>query len=179
MKYFNMSRMIKKQLAVVEGSNFEKIASGMIVSNKLGKVAVHLNGLVDVINDNGVSFKSLQKCDSGMLGTSYVLVKNAMKDACDGYEANLKMVGVGFKASVIGKFLRVFVGLSHDICFAIPEGITITVTNDVNINIKGFDRNIVKQFAMTVRSVKKPEPYKGKGIFINNEKILRKEGKKK
>ncbi len=174
-----MSRMVKKQLAIVDGSKFEKTIDGLVVSNKLGSVAVRLNGLVDVDSENGLAFKSLQKEDAGMLGTSYVLVRNAMKDACDGYEANLKMVGVGFKASVNGNFLRVFVGLSHDICFAIPEGVKVAVANDVNINIKGYNRGVVKQFAMTIRSVKKPEPYKGKGIFIDNEKVIRKEGKKK
>ena len=91
----------------------------------------------------------------------------------------LKMIGVGFKASVNGNILRTYIGLSHDVCFLIPEGLKVVVANDVDITISGNNRNVVMQFAKTIRNMKKPEPYKGKGIFLNDEKIIRKEGKKK
>ena len=160
-KYSNMSRMVKKQLPVVDGMSFTTEGDNFIVSNSNGY------------------FKSLEDEDKGALAAIYVLVRNAMDDLKNGYTANLKMIGVGFKASVNGKFLRTYVGLSHDVIFAIPEGLAVTVANDTEITIKGHNRSEVMQFARAVRDIKKPEPYKGKGIFLNNETILRKEGKKK
>ena len=174
-----MSRMIKKGLPVVEGTKFAREGDKLIVSNGANSVVVVLNGFVDVDTSNGLVFKSLEDKDTGMLGTTYVAVKNAMNDLKNGVVASLKMIGVGFKASVQGKFLRTYIGLSHDVCFAIPAGLTVSVANDTEITIKGFDRAKVMQFAMAVRSMKKPEPYKGKGIFLNGERVIRKEGKKK
>ena len=175
-----MSRMVKKKLSIIDGTIFSQNNNSFIVSGRLGSAAVDLRGTVKVdVENSGLKFSSLEQQDNGMLGTAYVLIRNAMKDVQDGYEANLKMVGVGFKAGVVGKFLRLYVGLSHDVFFAIPDCLKVTVSNDVDINIKGYDRCDVMRFATAVRNIKKPEPYKGKGIFINGEKVLRKEGKKK
>ena len=175
-----MSRMVKKQLAVVENTKFSNSGDAFVVSGKLGNIKINLNKKVSVeLEGNGLRFKSLTDEDNGMLGTSFVLVKNAMNDLQNGFTAKLKMVGVGFKANVVGKFLRVYVGFSHDVFFGIPEGITVEVKNDVEILIKGYNRHSVMQFARAIRDIKKPEPYKGKGIFLNDEKVLRKEGKKK
>ena len=171
--------MIKKQLQVVEGTQFSVDGNFFVVSNTNGSVKINLNKIVSVSTKDGVEFKSLIEKDVGMLGTSYVLIKNAMNDLKNGVSAKLKMVGVGFKASVSGKFLRVYIGLSHDVFFAIPDGLKVEVTNDVDILIKGYDRCSVIKFAKMVRDIKKPEPYKGKGIFLNDEKVVRKEGKKK
>ena len=174
-----MSRMVKKELPIIDGTMFSQSENSFVVSGKLGSVTIDLRGLVNVESNDGLKFNSLEQQDTGMLGTTYVLVRNAMNDVKDGYGVNLKMIGVGFKASVNGKFLRTYVGLSHDVIFAIPQGLTVTVANDTEITIKGHNRSKVMQFARSVRDIKKPEPYKGKGIFLNNEKILRKEGKKK
>ena len=174
-----MSRMIKKQLQVVDGSSFTVDRENFVVSGKLGKIAVNLNRLVSVDVNNGIEIKSLQQQDRGMLGTTYVLIRNAMVDLKDGCQAKLKMIGVGFKACVTGKFLRIYIGFSHDVFVAIPDNISVEVSNDVDILIKGNNRNDVMRFARTVRDMKKPEPYKGKGIFLNNEVVVRKEGKKK
>jgi len=174
-----MSRMVKKQLQVLDGVKLSKEGDNLVVSGKLGNASINFNNLTEVDLKDGLSFKSLVEKDEGMLGTSYVLVKNAMNDLTNGVSANLKMIGVGFKASVSGKFLRVYIGLSHDVFFAIPDGLTVAVNNDTDITIKGNNRSKVMQFAMTIRNMKKPEPYKGKGIFLNGEKVVRKEGKKK
>lgn len=180
MKYFNMSRMVKKLLPVIGNVSISKNDGFISVSNDKGTILINTNNLVDFENtDNNLKFISLTNEDNGMLGTIYVLVKDAMQDLTNGYEAKLKMIGVGFKASVNGKFLRLYIGLSHDVVVAIPDGLSVSVDADVNINIKGYDRAKVKQFACSIRSLKKPEPYKGKGIFLNDEKIIRKEGKKK
>ena len=174
-----MSRMVKKELPIVEGTKISSNGSSVVVSGKLGSIDINLNQLVSVGTEGGLSFKTLEDKDTGMLGTSYILVRNAMKDLTDGVVAKLKMVGVGFKASVSGKFLRVYIGLSHDVFFAVPQGIEVNVANDVEIEVKGHNREKVMQFARMIRDMKKPEPYKGKGIFLNGEKVVRKEGKKK
>ena len=174
-----MSRMIKKQMEVVEGTKFLTNDSSIVVSGKLGSIEIPLNKLVSVSTENGLKFKSLEDKDFGMLGTSYMLVKNAINDLKNGVSAKLNMVGVGFKAAVTGKFLRLYIGLSHDVFFAIPDGISVEVANETEITIKGYDRCKVMQFAKAIRDKKKPEPYKGKGIFLNGEKIIRKEGKRK
>ena len=171
--------MVKKQLKIIEGTKFDIKDGGIVVSGKLGNTEVDLNRLVEINIDNGLCFKSLEDKDSGMLGTSYVLVKNAMSDLNTGVVAKLKMIGVGFKASVSGQFLRLYVGLSHDVFFAIPKDIKVVINNDTEITISGNNRGNVMQFARSVRDIKKPEPYKGKGIFLNDEKVVRKEGKKK
>ena len=174
-----MSRMVKKQLPVLEGIKLSSSNDGVVVSNSIGSIFVNTNGLVKIDVENGLSFKSLKDKDDGMLGTSYVLVKNAMADLVNGCVANLKMVGVGFKAGVSGNFLRLYIGLSHDVVVAIPKGLVVSVDADVNIKISGNNRAVVMQFARMIRDLKKPEPYKGKGIFLNDERIIRKEGKKK
>ena len=178
-KYFNMSRMAKKQLKVLDGIKISNVDGGIVVSNSIGHVMIDTKNLVQVVLDDGVSFKSVSEYNDGMLGTVYVLVKNAMEDLTNGYVANLKMVGVGFKACVSGNFLRLYIGLSHDVFVAIPGGLSVSVDGDVNIKVSGHDRTTVMQFARVIRDLKKPEPYKGKGIFLNNENVVRKEGKKK
>lgn len=175
-----MSRMVKKKLQVVSGLTFNSCELGINVSNSNGTVFVNTNGLVNInVDSECVKLKTNEKEDNGMLGTTYVTLRNAMNDLTQGYVAKLKMVGVGFKANVKGSFLNLYIGLSHDVVVAIPKGLSVSVDADVEITIKGYNRTNVMQFARTIRDLKKPEPYKGKGIFLNNEKILRKEGKKK
>ncbi len=175
-----MSRVVKKLLPIVGNIKISDCENGILVSNDKGSIIVNTNNFVkfDII-ENALKFSSLQEKDNGMLGTVYILVKDAMEDLTSGYEVKLKMIGVGFKASVSGKFLRLYIGLSHDIVVAIPQNISVSVDADVNLTIKGNNRASVKQFACAIRSLKKPEPYKGKGIFLNDEKVVRKEGKKK
>jgi large subunit ribosomal protein L6 len=92
---------------------------------------------------------------------------------------NLEITGTGYRAAVQGKNLQLQMGYSHDVTFPIPEGIAIKYEKPTAISISGFDKQKVGQIAAEIRSVRPPEPYKGKGIKYEGEKILRKEGKKK
>jgi large subunit ribosomal protein L6 len=96
-----------------------------------------------------------------------------------GYTVNLEINGVGYRAAVQGKKLNMQLGYSHDINYAIPDGITIKCEKPTAISISGADRQKVGQVAAEIRGYRKPEPYKGKGIKYDTETILRKEGKKK
>jgi large subunit ribosomal protein L6 len=112
-------------------------------------------------------------------GTSRTLIANLIAGVSKGFERRLEINGVGYRAAVQGKNLQLALGYSHDIVYPIPEGITIATPRPVEIIISGADRQKVGQVAAEIREYRPPEPYKGKGIKYSDERIFRKEGKKK
>jgi large subunit ribosomal protein L6 len=104
---------------------------------------------------------------------------NMVAGVTKGYERKLELVGVGFRAAVAGKSLNLTLGFSHQVVFAIPEGITIEAPTQTEVLIKGVDKQRVGQVAAEIRGIRPPEPYKGKGVKYAGEKITLKEGKKK
>ena len=96
-----------------------------------------------------------------------------------GFKKEMEITGVGYRAAVQGKILKLALGYSHDVDFAIPEGVTITTPKPTEIIVEGIDQQVVGQVAANIREWRKPEPYKGKGIRYKGEFIFRKEGKKK
>ncbi|MFB0922301.1 MAG: 50S ribosomal protein L6, partial [Alphaproteobacteria bacterium] len=112
-------------------------------------------------------------------GTSRSLVSNIVTGVTEGFSKTLEITGVGYSAAVQGKSLNLQLGFSHDVNFPIPEGVSITCEGPTTIHISGADKQVVGQVAAKIRSYRKPEPYKGKGVRYKNEHILRKEGKKK
>ena len=112
-------------------------------------------------------------------GMNRSLLNNAIIGASKGYEKILELSGVGFRSSIKGKQLNLQLGFSHDVNFDIPEGIKIEVEKQTIIKIKGFDKQHVGMIAAQIKSIRPPEPYKGKGIKEQGQYVLRKEGKKK
>jgi large subunit ribosomal protein L6 len=112
-------------------------------------------------------------------GMQRTLVSNLVVGVSDGFTKVLEITGVGYRASVQGKILKLQLGYSHDVEYAIPEGITIKTPDQTTVEISGSDRQKVGQVAAEIRRWRKPEPYKGKGIKYRGEFIFRKEGKKK
>ena len=112
-------------------------------------------------------------------GMNRSLVNNAIIGASQGYEKTLELSGVGYRAALKGKTLNLQLGFSHDINFDIPDGLTITVEKQTTIKIKGSDKQQVGMVASKIKSLRPPEPNKGKGIKEKGQYILRKEGKKK
>jgi large subunit ribosomal protein L6 len=112
-------------------------------------------------------------------GTSRTLISNLIVGVTKGYEEKLEISGVGYRAAVQGKNLQLQVGLSHDVAYPIPTGITIATPKPTEITITGADKQLVGQVAAEIRSYRPPEPYKGKGVKYAGEYIFRKEGKKK
>jgi len=110
-------------------------------------------------------------------GLSRALVNNIVTGVSKGFAKDLEIQGVGFKAAVKGSILDLNLGFSHDIHFAIPQGIKITVAENTKIKIEGIDRQLVGQVAADIRAYYPPEPYKGKGVRYSGEQIQRKEGK--
>lgn len=105
------------------------------------------------------------------------LIQNMVTGVSSGFEKKLEMIGVGYRAAVKGAALELLVGLSHPVSFTIPEGIAVKVDRNTHISITGADRQQVGQFAATIRAVRPPEPYKGKGIRYSGEYVRRKAGK--
>ena len=114
-----------------------------------------------------------------MWGTYRSLINNAIKGVSTGHEIILEITGVGFRANLKGEILNLQIGFSHDINYPIPKEIKIIVEKQTVIKINGVDKELVSKVASDIKSLKPVEPYKGKGIKIRNEFVLRKEGKKK
>jgi large subunit ribosomal protein L6 len=112
-------------------------------------------------------------------GMSRTQVANLVTGVTGGFRREMEITGVGYRAQVAGKVLKLSLGYSHDIDFAIPEGVTITTPRPTEIVVEGIDQQVVGQVAANIREWRKPEPYKGKGIRYKGEFIFRKEGKKK
>jgi len=118
------------------------------------------------------------KKTKALSGTFRALLSNNIHGVLNGFSYELEIVGVGYRAQSKGKILNLALGFSHPIDFAIPEGIEIQTPSQTEIVIKGIDKQLVGQVAANIRSYRKPEPYKGKGIRYKNEQIMRKEAKK-
>ena len=110
-------------------------------------------------------------------GLSRALVHNMVTGVSTGFSKELEIQGVGFKAAVQGKNLKLNLGFSHDINFPIPDGIKVTVTENTRVKVEGIDKHLVGQVAADIRAYYPPEPYKGKGVRYLGEQIVRKEGK--
>jgi len=137
---------------------------------------------VVVTMDNGavkVDPRNDTKRARSMWGTSRTLVNNLVTGVTKGYEKKLEITGVGYRAALQGKNLQLALGFSHDVVYETPAGITITVPNPTESTITGIDKQQVGQVAAEIREYRGPEPYKGKGVRYANERIVRKEGKKK
>jgi large subunit ribosomal protein L6 len=113
-----------------------------------------------------------------MYGTARSLINGMVEGVTKGFEKNLTISGVGFKANIEGKVLDLALGYSHGIQHPIPEGLTITVQDQTKVKVQGFDKQLVGEFAARVKKYFPAEPYKGKGVSIDGEYVRRKEGKK-
>ena len=112
-------------------------------------------------------------------GTTRSLINSIILGCVNDFKKTLKLVGTGYKAALQGKIIKISAGYSHDIEYEIPDGINITCKDPNTIEVSGSNKTQVGQVAADIRSFRKPEPYKGKGIKYENEYIFRKEGKKK
>jgi len=154
------------------------------VEGPLGKKSLNLDtDLFDLVINEGkdvsIKPKKITQNIKRLWGMNRSLLNNAIIGASKGYEKILELSGVGFRAALKGKQLNLQLGFSHDINFDIPESIKIAVEKQTIIKISGFDKQQVGMIASQIKSLRPPEPYKGKGIKEQGQYILRKEGKKK
>lgn len=136
-------------------------------------------GIKVVIEEKKITLipESLAKEFKAKLGLLEALLRNMTQGVQNGYEKGLELVGVGFRASVEDNKLKLIVGYSHPVEIKAPEGITLTVAENTKIKVTGIDKELVGQLAAKIRDVRRPEPYKGKGIKYQGEIVKRKPGK--
>jgi len=154
------------------------------IEGPLGKKSLNIDTeLFDLIINEGkdvsIKPKKITQNIKRLWGMNRSLLNNAIIGTSKGYEKTLELSGVGFRAALKGKQLNLQLGFSHDINFDIPEGIKVSVEKQTIIKLTGYDKQQVGMVASKIKSIRPPEPYKGKGIKEQGEYILRKEGKKK
>jgi len=177
-----MSRIGKKALAVPSGVTANVEGQTVKIKGPKGALQVVVHDDVTVKLDKGaikLDPRSETKRARSQWGTSRTLVNNLIAGVTKGFEEKLEIVGVGFRAAVQGKTLNLQLGFSHDVNFAIPQGISIATPKPTEIVVTGIDKQQVGQMAAEIRGFRPPEPYKGKGVKYAGEYIFRKEGKKK
>jgi large subunit ribosomal protein L6 len=177
-----MSRVGKRAVAVPSGVTANVEGQTVKVKGPKGALQVALDDDVTAKVEGGlikVEPRAETKRARAQWGTYRTLIANLISGVTKGFEQRLEINGVGYRAAVQGKNLQIALGYSHDIIYPIPEGITIATPRPVEIVISGSDRQKVGQVAAEIREFRPPEPYKGKGIKYSDERIFRKEGKKK
>jgi large subunit ribosomal protein L6 len=177
-----MSRVGKRPVPVPSGVT--ATVEGQVVKMKgpKGQLQFVVHDDVAVKLDNGaikVDPRFETKRARSLYGTARAQVANLVEGVTKGFEKKLEITGVGYRAAVQGKNLQLALGYSHDVVYAIPEGIAIVTPKPTEIVITGNDIQRVGQVAAEIRDFRPPEPYKGKGVKYANEFIFRKEGKKK
>ena len=175
-----MSRVAKSPISVPKGVEITLVDNHIKVKGSKGELSSALHDLVGLLqNEDGleVQVKEDSKKACEQAGTARSIVNNMVVGVSDGFEKRLQLNGVGYRAESKGKTLNLTLGFSHPVVYEVPEGLDITTPSQTEIVIAGIDKQKVGQFAAEVRSVRKPEPYKGKGIRYDGEQVRRKAGK--
>lgn len=177
-----MSRVGKKPVPVPSGVTASVDGQTVKVKGAKGELSFRVPDEVAVAMDNGavkVDPRNESKAARAKWGMSRAQVQNLVDGVTKGFEKKLEVNGVGYRAQIAGKSLKLSLGYSHDIDYPIPAGVTITTPKPTEIVVTGIDKQKVGQTAAEIRDFRGPEPYKGKGVKYANEFIFRKEGKKK
>lgn len=177
-----MSRIGKKPIAVPAGVTITIDGQTVKVKGPKGELAWTVTEEIEV-KQEGAELVLTPRDEStrskAMWGLSRTLVGNMVEGVSKGFEQNLELVGVGYRAAVNGKVLNLQLGFSHDINIDPPEGISFSSGKQTEIKISGIDKQAVGEIAAKIRRIRPPEPYKGKGVRYAGETVRRKEGKKK
>ena len=179
-----MSKIGKINIAIPDKVKVILSGNNINVEGPLGKKTLNIDlNIFDlkIHEEKEISIKP-KKIDQNikrLWGMNRSLINNAIIGASKGYEKILELTGVGFRAAIKGSQLNLQLGFSHDVNFEIPEGIKITVEKQTTLKISGSDKQKVGMIASEIKSLRPPEPYKGKGVKYEDEYIFRKEGKKK
>ena len=176
-----MSRIGNRILTVPENVTVTNENGCITVKGPKGELSLTLNLNIEVkVEDNKVKVtrNSDIKTTKQMHGTTNALIQNMIKGVSEGYEKGLEIIGVGYRFNPKGKTLEINAGYSHKVELTVPEGLTVEAVSATEITVKGINKEAVGKFAAEIREVRKPEPYKGKGIRYKGEHVRRKEGKK-
>jgi large subunit ribosomal protein L6 len=177
-----MSRIGKKPVSVPAGVTASVNGQTVTAKGPKGELSFVVNDEVLVKLENGqvaVSPRDQSKDARSKWGMSRTQIVNILQGVKDGFERKLEINGVGYRAAMQGRNLQLALGFSHDVVYQTPQGITIAVPKPTEIVVSGIDKQQVGQVAAEIRKYRGPEPYKGKGVKYAEERIVRKEGKKK
>ena len=176
-----MSRVGKNPIAL-DGANVSIADGKIVVKGALGSLEANISDKVSIENKDGqlnVSRNDETRESNALQGTMRALVANMVQGVTKGFEKKLNLVGVGYRAKAEGTNLKLELGFSHDVVYALPKGVTAETPTQTEIIIKGIDKQQVGQVAAEVRAYRPPEPYKGKGVRYAGEVVIMKETKKK
>ena len=177
-----MSRIGKKPVELPAGVTASVAGQIIEVKGPKGSLSFKATDDVDIkVNENIVTIlpRGSSKRAKQQWGMSRTCVSNCVVGVTEGFKKELEINGVGYRAQMQGNVLKLSFGLSDDVDFVVPQGVTVTAPKQTEILVEGIDSQLVGQVAANIRAWRKPEPYKGKGIKYKDEYIFRKEGKKK
>jgi large subunit ribosomal protein L6 len=175
-----MSRIGKKPIAIPKGVTVKIAPDAVEVQGPKGKLRQALPPGVAFVQEDGTLVARLQRDDDALRkfhGLARSLVANAVTGVTEGFKKELDIVGIGYRAELKGKQVQFALGYSHPIVFDIPNGIEITVDKQTHITVTGPDRQLVGQVAAVIRRMRKPDPYKQKGVRYTGEVLKKKVGK--
>lgn len=177
-----MSRVGRNPIAIVDGVKVAIADRTVSVEGPKGKLAfTHREEVLVALAEDGktvqVSRKNDERESRAYHGLTRALINNMILGVKNGYEKKLEIIGVGYLAAIKGKILQLRVGYANELHLPIPEGLDVACPDQTHVNIKGCDKQAVGQFAAYIRSLRKPEPYKGKGVRYLGEKVKLKPGK--
>ena len=177
-----MSRIAKNPVTVPSGVDVNINGQQVSIKGSKGNLDLAVHETVNVEFDNGeikVGLSDENAQDFTMAGTMRALLNNMVTGVSEGFERKLELVGVGYRAQAQGKKLNLTLGFSHPVVYEVPEGVSIETPSQTEVLVKGADKQKVGQVAAEIRAYRPPEPYKGKGVKYADERIIRKEAKKK
>jgi large subunit ribosomal protein L6 len=177
-----MSRIANNPIIVPSSVDVSIVESMIIIKGDKGELSHNIHPLVKVEQTDNIlktTVNNNSKFANALSGTTRALIQNLVTGVTEGFERKLDIVGVGYRAAVEGKKLKLALGFSHDVLYPIPEDVVIACPKPTEITVTGIDRQRVGQVAAEIRHYRPPEPYKGKGVRFAGEYIFRKEGKKK
>ncbi len=177
-----MSRIAKSPVQVPSGVEVSIDGQDVKVKGAKGEQSMRVHADVVVSFEDGevrVRPRDEASQDFSMAGTMRSLIANMVHGVSQGFEKKLELVGVGYRAQAQGKKLNLSLGFSHPVVFEVPDGIEIETPSQTEVVIRGADKQQVGQVAANIRAFRPPEPYKGKGVKYADERIIRKEAKKK
>lgn len=177
-----MSRIGKKPVAVPAGVKVEITDALITIEGPKGKLEFPLASFISVQHDEAsneivVDRANDERQSRAFHGLTRAMIQNMITGVTTGYEKRLELVGVGYIAAVQNNTLQLRVGMANELQVPIPEGLTVTCPDQTHVLITGIDKQKVSHFAASTRALRKPEPYKGKGIRYQGEQIRRKQGK--
>ena len=177
-----MSRIAKAPIELPSGVDVNIAGQDVTVKGKNGTLSISLNDAVAVNQtENVLTFEPREGASDGwaQAGTARAIVNNMVTGVASGFEKNLTLIGVGYRAQVQGSAINLTLGFSHPVVYNLPQGVTAETPSQTEIVLKSADKQLLGQVAAEIRAYRPPEPYKGKGVRYSDEYVRRKEAKKK